>query len=223
MAESARSWPFDPQDRPTKIVCVGKNYALHAKEMGSDVPRHPILFLKPPSALIPDGADIRIPTEAGEVHHEVELGVIVGERLSRASIEEAPRAIGGWCLAIDVTAREMQAAAKQKGHPWAVAKGFDTFCPVSRPLPATAVDPRTATIELDVSGEPRQAARTGDMVWSVPELLSYISSIMTLEPGDLVLTGSPEGVGPLVPGDTVEARLDHEVLLRHDVVARPPP
>lgn len=210
-------WPFVSDDRPSKIVSVGKNYARHAAEMASQVPDVPLLFLKPPSSLLPDGAPIRIPAGIGAVHHEVELGVVIGRRIHRATSHEAPSAIRAWCLAIDLTARDMQQKAKAAGAPWTIAKGFDGFCPVSRPVPATDVDPRTATLELDVDGDPRQAGRTSDMVWSVPELIGYISHIMTLEPGDLILTGTPEGVGPLVPGNEVEARLDGRVMLRHTV------
>lgn len=214
---SADAWPFAPHDRPSKIVCIGRNYAKHAAELGNAVPEEPILFLKPPSSLVASGEPIRIPTGIGSVHHEVELGVVIGERLEHATPPRTPAAIGGWCLAIDLTARDLQAAAKAEGRPWTVAKGYDTFCPVSKRLPATDVNPRDARLELLVDGEVRQDGSTSHMIWGVPDLLAHISTIMTLEPGDLVLTGTPEGVGPIEPGQTVEARLDGNPLLRHVV------
>lgn len=214
------AWPFAPGDRPSKIVCVGRNYAAHAGELGNVVPDDPILFLKPPSSLLPSGAPIRLPPGIGAVHHEVELGVVIGRRLSGETAAATPSAIRGWCLGIDLTARDLQAQAKKSGRPWTMAKGYDTFCPCSHELPATGLDPRHARLELSVDDELRQSGDTGAMVWSVPDLLAYISTIMTLEPGDLVLTGTPEGVGPIEVGQTVTASLDGTRLLQHDVVAR---
>ncbi len=216
--EGQATWPLAALDRPTKIVCIGKNWAEHAKELGSSVPKEPILFLKPPSALIGSGEPIRLPAGVGRVDHEVELGVVVGRRMTRVTEDDALDHVRGWCLALDVTARDMQAVAKQKGRPWAVAKGYDTFCPVSALLGKDRVDPSNAELLLKVNGEVRQQGTTQDMVWSVAQLLAHVSSIMTLEPGDLVLTGTPSGVGPLQAGDRVEASLDHVDLLHHEVV-----
>lgn len=211
------TWPFAPDDRPSKIICVGRNWAAHAKEMDAAVPKEPILFLKPSSALIASGGTIRLPRGVGRVDHEVELGVVVGNRLNNMSKEAVMEGIRGWCLALDVTARDHQATAKKQGRPWTVAKGYDTFCPVSALVARDSVDPDDARLVLKVNDEVRQDGSTKDMVWTVAELLSYISSVMTLEPGDLVLTGTPAGVGPLEPGDRVEGRLNDGWLLYLDV------
>jgi acylpyruvate hydrolase len=200
--------------RPSKIVCVGKNWEAHAKELGSQVPEAPLLFLKPPSALTGDGTSIRLPAGAGRVDHEVELGVVIGKRLRNVQEADALEGVRGWCLALDVTARDQQSKAKKAGHPWTMAKGHDTFCPVSPVLGKDEVDPADARLVLSVNGELRQDGTTKDMVWSVPALLAYISRIMTLEPGDLVLTGTPQGVGPLAPADTLEGSLNGQTLLR---------
>ncbi len=213
-------WPFGAADRPSKIVCVGRNYAAHAQELGNVVPSRPILFLKPPSSLVPDGAAIEIPRGIGEVHHEVELGVVMGARARDIPADRALDAVAGWCLAVDVTARDLQQEAKAKGEPWLVAKGYDTFCPVSTRLEKSEVDPSAARLSLSVNGTKRQDGTTRDMLWNVLRLVAYISSVMTLAPGDLILTGTPPGVGPLHPGDRVEAALDGRTLLHHPVVAR---
>lgn len=216
---SPSSWPHASDQRPSKIVCIGRNYAAHAAELGNIVPEDPILFLKPPSSLLPSGEPIRLPSGIGAVHHEVELGVVIGRRLRDARPAETPGAIRGWALAIDLTARDLQTDAKKNGRPWTIAKGYDGFCPCSHELAATEVDPRDADLELRVDGEVRQQGNSGQMVWSIPDLLAYISTIMTLEPGDLVLTGTPEGVGPVEPGQHVDAYLDGVRLLSHDLVA----
>lgn len=211
------AWPFSPTDRPTKIVCVGRNWAEHARELGHRIPDEPILFLKPPSALLGDGDAIRLPAGVGRVDHEVELGVVIGARLRDAGAEQVEDGVRGWCLALDLTARELQQRAKKAGRPWCVAKGYDGFCPVSAVVPRDALDPAAASLRLDVDGTTRQDGNTRDMLWSVPVLLAHISTIMTLEPGDLVLTGTPPGVGPLAPGQRVEAWLDGTRRLVHDV------
>ncbi|KAG4304285.1 hypothetical protein PORY_002260 [Pneumocystis oryctolagi] len=201
-----------------KIICVGRNYALHAPQaplapLAPLAPQAahtaraaPLLFLKPPSALLQTGGQVRICK--GRVEHEVELAVIIQERLSQASLEEANAAIGGYAVAIDVTARSIQAAAAAKGQPWTVSKGLDTFCPMSEVIPAQLLsDPHDCTLYLRVNSVQRQYGSTQHMLWRIPELLQYISSIMTLEPHDIVLTGTPEGAGPLEDGDVVDAGL----------------
>jgi 2-keto-4-pentenoate hydratase/2-oxohepta-3-ene-1,7-dioic acid hydratase in catechol pathway len=205
-------------NRPGKIVCVGRNYAAHAKELGHAVPEQPLLFLKPPSAVIGHGEAIVLPEASLRVEHEAEIGVVVGRALHRASEVEARAAIAGLTCANDVTARDLQ---KTDGQ-WTRAKGFDTFCPIGPRL--LSVDPSTfdfSTLELScrVNGAVRQHGRAADMVFGVPALLAYISGIMTLEPGDLVLTGTPEGVGPLVAGDVVEVEVSGVGALRNPVVA----
>lgn len=188
--------------RPSKIICVGKNYRDHAAEMGGEVPPEPLLFLKPPSALLASGAPIRRPPQSSHVEFEGELGLVIGRRLCDAGETEAREAIEGVVAVNDVTARDLQRTDSQ----WARAKGFDTFCPVGDVVPAPAVLDDIVVVTR-VNGVERQRGRAGDMVYAIPMLLSYISRIMTLEPGDLVLTGTPAGVGPLVAGDHVEVEL----------------
>jgi len=188
--------------RPGKIVCVGRNYRDHAKEMGNDVPKEPLIFLKPPSSVIANGEPIVYPPQTKHVEHEGEIGVIVGKRLSRASVDEARGAVKSVVAVNDVTARDLQASEPQ----WTRAKGFDTFCPMGTPADPPA-DFGTLTVVTKVNGKERQRGLGSDMVFSIPEVLSYISQVMTLEPGDLICTGSPAGVGKLFPGDEVEVEI----------------
>lgn len=182
---------------PGKIVCVGRNYAAHAKELGNEVPKEPLLFFKPPSSVIgPDGV-VMLPPESEKIEYEAEVAVVIGKRLRRGSEAEARDAVFGYTASCDVTARDLQ----KKDGQWTRAKGFDTFCPLGPWIVSGAEVP--ATVALSVNGEPKQNGRTADMVFSVPVLLAYISQAMTLEPGDVVLTGTPEGVGPLAHGDAV--------------------
>lgn len=188
---------------PSKIVCVGRNYAAHAKELGNDVPAEPLIFLKPPSSLIRSGESIRLPTVSNRVEYEGEIGVVVGARLRKACPGDARRAIAGIVAANDVTARDLQKSDSQ----WTRAKGFDTFCAVGDVAEPPA-DLSTLTVTTRVNGKVRQQGRGSEMVFDIPTVLAYISNVMTLEPGDLVLTGTPEGVGTLVPGDVVEVEID---------------
>jgi 2-keto-4-pentenoate hydratase/2-oxohepta-3-ene-1,7-dioic acid hydratase in catechol pathway len=191
-----------PSLAPSKIVCVGRNYAAHARELGNDVPREPLIFLKPPSSLIGTGEPIRLPTVSKQVEYEGEIGVVVSTRLRGASPAEARRAVGEIVAANDVTARDLQ---KSDGQ-WTRAKGFDTFCAVGTPAPAPA-DLSALRVTTRVNGEVRQQGSASDMVFDIPAILAYVSAVMTLEPGDLVLTGTPEGVGTLAPGDVVEVEI----------------
>ncbi len=202
--------------RPGKIVCVGRNYAAHARELGNPVPERPLLFLKPPSAVIGDGEPIVLPAASRQVEHEAEIGIVLGARLCRADEATARRAVAGIACLNDVTARDLQ---KPDGQ-WTRAKGFDTFCPVG--LPRTVPDDfDLSTLEVigRVNGQERQRGRAADMIFAVPQLLAYISHVMTLEPGDLVATGTPEGVGPLVAGDLVEVEIPGVGVLRNPVVS----
>jgi len=187
---------------PTKIVCVGRNYRDHAKEMGNDVPAEPLIFLKPPSSVIRDGEPIVLPRQSSQVEHEGEIGVVIGKRLRRVNSAEARSAIHSILAANDVTARDLQRSDSQ----WTRAKGFDTFCPMGSPANPPA-DLSTLTVVTRVNGQERQRGSAADMVFSIPDVLAYISNVMTLEPGDLVLTGSPAGVGKLLPGDEVEVEV----------------
>lgn len=200
--------------RPGKIVCVGRNYPAHAREMGNEVPAEPLLFLKPPSALIPSAAAIRLPRISRQVEHEAEIGVVVGSRLRNATPQVAEAAIAGFTCANDVTARDLQ---KRDGQ-WSRAKGFDTFCPAG-PVVRPGLDWRALQIIGRVNGTVRQQGRSADMHFPIPDLLSFISGVMTLEPGDLVLTGTPAGVGPLHHGDVVEVEIPGVGILRNPVAS----
>jgi 2-keto-4-pentenoate hydratase/2-oxohepta-3-ene-1,7-dioic acid hydratase in catechol pathway len=188
--------------RPSKIVCVGRNYAAHAKELGNDVPREPLIFLKPTSSLIRSGESIVLPTVSKQVEYEGEIAVVVSKRLRRATVAEAGKAVGGIAAANDVTARDLQKSDSQ----WTRAKGFDTFCAVGK-VARPPADLSTLSVTTRVNGAVRQEGRATDMVFDIPFVLSYISQVMTLEPGDLVLTGTPDGVGTLAPGDVVEVEI----------------
>jgi 2-keto-4-pentenoate hydratase/2-oxohepta-3-ene-1,7-dioic acid hydratase in catechol pathway len=202
---------------PSKIVCVGRNYREHAKELGNDVPKEPLIFLKPSSSLIKGGAPIRLPKQSKQVEYEGEIGVIIGRRLYRATDVEAAGAIGQIVAANDVTARDLQKSDSQ----WTRAKGFDTFCPVGDPS-TTKIPLNELSLVTRVNGVERQRATGADMVFSIPTVLAYISQVMTLEPGDLVLTGTPAGVGILQPGDEVEVEIAGVSRVRNPVVALDP-
>jgi len=191
-----------PAFAPSKIVCVGRNYAAHARELGNDVPKEPLLFLKPPSSLIRSGESIRLPTVSNRVEYEGEIGVVVGQRLRKVSTTVARAAITHLCAANDVTARDLQKSDVQ----FTRAKGFDTFCAVGElgPVPEELGSLRVRTL---VNGAVRQDGSASDMVFDIPTLVSFISAVMTLEPGDLILTGTPEGVGTLSSGDVVEVEV----------------
>ena len=189
--------------RPGKIVCVGRNYRDHAKELGNEVPTEPLIFLKPPSSVIGEGEEIVLPSVATQVEYEGEIGIVIGERLHRATAARGAAAIRGIVALNDVTARDLQ---KSDGQ-WTRAKGFDTFCPMSAEASAPE-ELETLTLVTRVNGEERQRASAADMVFDIPALLAYISGVMTLEPGDVVATGTPAGVGRLAVGDRVEVEVE---------------
>lgn len=201
--------------RPGKIVCVGRNYVEHAKELGNVVPQRPLLFMKPPSAVIGDGDAIVLPSDSARVEHESEIGVVIGRRLRHAQAEEVLGALAGVTCVNDVTARDLQ---KTDGQ-WTRAKGFDTFCPVGpRLVPLDELPPpRELEVVCRVNGTERQRGRAADMAFDIPTLVAYISRIMTLEPGDLIATGTPAGVGPLAAGDVVEVEVSGVGVLRNPV------
>ena len=188
--------------RPSKIVCVGRNYADHARELGNEVPSAPLLFLKPPSAIIGNGERIILPPESQRVEFEAEIGVVIGSRARNVGPAEAVRAIDGYTCVNDVTCRDLQKVDGQ----WGRAKGFDTFCPAG-PRVAQGLDWRNLEIICRVNGVERQRARATDMHFPIPDLVSFLSGIMTLEPGDLIATGTPAGTAPLTEGDTVEVEI----------------
>jgi 2-keto-4-pentenoate hydratase/2-oxohepta-3-ene-1,7-dioic acid hydratase in catechol pathway len=201
--------------QPTKIVCIGRNYAAHARELGNEVPPEPLIFLKPPSALLPPGAAIVVPHQSKRVEHEAEIGVVIGTRARDVSEQDAMAYVAGYTCVNDVTARDLQ---KSDGQ-WTRAKGFDTFCPIG-PTVANGLDWRNLEVICRVNGAVRQHGHSRDMMFSIPRLVSYVSGIMTLEPGDVIATGTPEGVGPLVPGDMVEVEIPGIGLLANPVTGK---
>jgi 2-keto-4-pentenoate hydratase/2-oxohepta-3-ene-1,7-dioic acid hydratase in catechol pathway len=221
--------PFEPDGRvlpladvrlvtpvlPSKVIAVGRNYAEHAREMGSEVPAAPMIFLKPSTSVIGPGDPIALPWQSEQVEHEAELAVVIGRLCRDVPEERVPEVILGYTCANDVTARDLQRTDGQ----WGRAKGFDSFCPLG-PWIETSVDLDDADITCLVNGELRQSGSTGDMVRDVVELVSSISSVMTLLPGDVILTGTPAGVGPVVAGDTVSVSIDGIGTLTNPVIDR---
>ena len=189
--------------RPSKIVGVGRNYAAHAKELGNEVPAEPLIFLKPPSSFIQDGADVVYPAETSNLHHEAELAVVIGRTCRGVSEAEALDYVRGYTCANDVTARDLQQTDPQ----WTRAKGFDTFCPLG-PTLVTDIDPGNLRVRMRVNGETRQDGSTADMIFPVAALVSYISGVMTLEPDDVILTGTPPGVSAVQRGDLMEVEVE---------------
>ncbi len=200
--------------KPSKIICLGRNYAEHAREHNAEVPKVPLIFLKPPSAVLDPGGSIVLPPQSQQVEHEAELVAVIGRRGRNILAEEAQQYIFGYTCGNDVTARDLQRSDGQ----WTRAKGFDTFCPFG-PWIDTDFDPSDAVITCRVNGQPRQMASTHDMVFSVANLVVFISSVMTLEPGDLIFTGTPAGVSPLKAGDVVEVEIEGLGKLSNPVVA----
>jgi len=207
-----------------KAVCVGRNYAEHAKELGNAVPsggEKPLLFMKPSSSIITQGQSIEIPIGLTELHHEIELGIVIGSKCSRASPEKAVEAIGGYVLALDMTARSVQNELKSKGHPWEMAKCFDTSLALGEFIPKDKIpDPHEIELQCRVNEELRQKGSTSDMIFRIPHLLSFISTYFTLEEGDLVLTGTPSGVGPVKNGDVISGQITGVADISFSVVQR---
>jgi 2-keto-4-pentenoate hydratase/2-oxohepta-3-ene-1,7-dioic acid hydratase in catechol pathway len=190
---------------PSKIICVGRNYLDHARELANDVPAEPLLFLKPPSSILPSGGSIRLPAQSERVDFEGELALVIGEQCSKiGDNEDFDRFLRGYTLVNDVTARDLQ----KKDGQWSRAKGFDTFCPVG-PVVSDELDLEAGIqITTRVNGQLRQQGNTRDLIFPIGSLLRYITSIMTLYPGDLIATGTPAGVGPMAAGDFVEIHAD---------------
>ncbi len=197
---------------PSKIVCVGRNYVAHARELGNEVPKEPMIFLKPPSALLAPGGEIVLPPQSRQVEYEGEIGIVLLERLCHATPEQAAQVRLGFTCVNDVTARDLQ---KTDGQ-WGRAKGFDTFCPVG-PAVVEGLDWRTLSVTTRLNGEVKQQGKTSEMAYSIPVLLAFISGVMTLEPGDLIATGTPAGVGRLASGDMVEVEVSGVGVLRNTV------
>jgi 2-keto-4-pentenoate hydratase/2-oxohepta-3-ene-1,7-dioic acid hydratase in catechol pathway len=198
----------------SKVVCVGRNYAKHAAEMGGDVPAEPLIFLKPNTSVIGPGEPISYPSQSQDVHYEGELAVVIGRICRDLSLEDAPKVIFGYTVANDVTARDLQA----KDGQWARAKGFDTFCPLG-PWIETDLDTADLQVTTTLNGDPKQDGRTSDMVFSVADVIAHVTSFMTLLPGDVILTGTPDGVGPMQVDDTVSVTVEGIGTLTNRVVA----
>lgn len=204
-----------------KVVCVGLNYRDHVKEMNGQVAEEPVIFLKPSSALVPLEESVAIPVEFGVCHHEAEMSLLIGEPLGDCTEEEAAEAIIGVGVALDLTLRDLQNQLKQKGHPWDKAKGFDGACPASAFVDRAQVDDlQNLELRLTLNGEVKQASNTSHMITPVLPLIAYISRYFTLMPGDIVLTGTPAGVGPLSPGDNLIVELVDVVSVTTNVTAR---
>ncbi len=204
--------------RPSKIVCIGWNYRSHVKELESEYPKEPTVFLKPPSCLIGDGDDIVIPEGVTNVQHEVELAVVFGRRCRQVPEGEALSYVSHAAVFNDVSARDMQTEARRVGNTWDLSKGMDTFGPMSEPVPLTDLDVQDLELSLTVNGEVRQHGCTRDMIFPVARLISYVSRFMTLEEGDILITGTPEGVSEIRPGDVVVASIPGVGTLTNRVV-----
>ncbi|MGE5315604.1 MAG: fumarylacetoacetate hydrolase family protein [Acidobacteriota bacterium] len=202
------------------IFCLGQNYADHAKEMGSQAPSSPVIFLKPNSAVIEDGRDIVIPKLSQNIHHEVELTVLLGTGGKDIPKEKAIEHVAGYGVGLDMTMRDVQFEAKKAGQPWAVAKGFDTSAPLSPFLERSQIeDPHNLEIMLKVNGSVRQHSTTSNMIFRIETIIEFLSSVFTLSEGDIIFTGTPQGVGRVMPGDTIEASIGGIGMITHRVVS----
>ncbi len=209
-----------PIQRPSKVLCMARNYRKHAEEFDHNVPTKPVFFSKLPSSLIPHEGSIRVPTDIGRVDHEVELAVVIGQTVTQISASDAMSAIAGYTIANDVSARAAQKESAANGEPWTFSKGLDTFLPIGPYLiPADSIkDPHNLDIELTVNDEARQHSNTKNMIFDIPTIISSMSRYITLFPGDIICTGTPEGVGPIQPGDLVQAKIEGMGVLRNHVV-----
>ena len=220
---TGRSWPMADVRLlapilASKVICMGKNYAAHAREMGGEAPEDPVIFLKPNTAIIGPGVPIQLPHNANPVHHEGELAIVIERPCKDVPADRAAQYILGYTIANDVSARDQQ----QKDGQWMRAKGHDTFCPVG-PWIETAVDPSDLDIRTEVNGQPRQDSNTAFLLHDVGAIIEWVSAVMTLLPGDLILTGTPEGVGPIEDGDTVAITIEGIGTLSNPVVRKPDP
>jgi 2-keto-4-pentenoate hydratase/2-oxohepta-3-ene-1,7-dioic acid hydratase in catechol pathway len=203
-----------------KILCIGRNYAEHIRELGNEIPAVPVIFMKPASSVIDDGGTIVIPAYSRDCHHEAELALLIGKSGKNIPAEKVMEHVAGFGVALDLTLRDVQSEQKKNGLPWEIAKGFDTACPLSAFVSTAQVkEPQHLNIRLSVNGEVRQDGCTGMMIYPLPELVSYLSGIFTLEAGDIILTGTPAGVGPLQHGDAVLAEISHVGTLRVNVMS----
>jgi 5-carboxymethyl-2-hydroxymuconate isomerase len=192
-----------------KIVCIGRNYAEHIKELGNKTPDKPVIFMKPATAIVASGGTIIIPAYSNDCHHEIELAVLIGKEARGVTPEEALAHVAGYAVALDLTLRDVQNVQKEKGLPWEIAKAFDTSCPLSAFVPAAEVaDPQSLQLRLVVNGQVRQDGNTRDMMRTTAQLIAAVSAYFTLEEGDVLLTGTPAGVGRICSGDRLEAAIE---------------
>jgi 5-carboxymethyl-2-hydroxymuconate isomerase len=192
-----------------KIICIGRNYVDHIEELNNERPSSPMFFMKPTTALAPIEEPIRIPSYSKKARHELELALILNRELSQCKEEEVFPAIEGYAVSLDVTLQDVQDRCKEKGHPWEIAKAFDGSCPISQFVPASDVpDPQDLMVVMRVNGKPRHNDSTKLMIWPIPAIVAAASKYFTLEPGDIILTGTPAGVGPLEPGDKLEMEIE---------------
>lgn len=205
-----RTLPGLPNLRPGAVYCIGRNYAEHAKELNNPVPKSPIIFMKPASSLLEDGGTVMIPEGSTNVHHEAELVIAIGKEGKNISREDAWNYIAGYAIGIDVTARDIQDTLKSAGKPWLLAKGLDSFAPLGNFIdPSEISEASDVSIQLWVNDDQRQNGNTRDMIFPIDDLIARVSSYFTLLPGDLIFTGTPEGVGPMKHGDTVRAVINN--------------
>uniref|UniRef100_H2Y0X5 Oxaloacetate tautomerase FAHD1, mitochondrial n=1 Tax=Ciona intestinalis TaxID=7719 RepID=H2Y0X5_CIOIN len=201
-----------------KIVCVGRNYVDHCAELKNPVPKSPLIFLKPTSSYVREGSAVKIPTGCSTLHHEVELGIVISKKGGDIQTDKAMDHVGGYVLALDMTARDWQDVAKSQGKPWSMAKGFDTACPVSDFIEKDKIsDPHNIKLWLKVNNEMKQNGSTKDMIFNIPYLIHYVSTVMHLEEGDVILTGTPEGVGPVKSGDVMECGIESVISMKFPV------
>jgi 2-keto-4-pentenoate hydratase/2-oxohepta-3-ene-1,7-dioic acid hydratase in catechol pathway len=206
---------YDDIIKINKIICLAQTYKKHAEEMNSNITKEPLLFLKPSSSVIFNENSIIIPSKSKSLHHEVELGIVIGKKCKDINKKDADKYILGYLLALDITARDIQSEAKKNGWPWTISKGFDTFAPISEIILKNKVkNPNNLDLSLKVNGLIRQKSNTKNMIYSVERIIEFISQIMTLEKGDLIMTGTPEGVGEINDGDIIEAELDDLCFLK---------
>lgn len=202
-----------------KVVCVGRNYAEHAKELGNEVPKAPILFIKPSTSVVELEKPLTIPKDQGSVHHEGEIALLISKPAKNISADDAWEYVSHVGVALDLTLRDVQSKLKEKSHPWEIAKGFDGACPLSNWVSVSEInDKANIAIQLEKNGELKQQGDSTQMITSIPALIAYMSNIFTLMPGDVVLTGTPAGVGPLVSGDKLRVTLDNQFTFETNVI-----
>lgn len=202
-----------------KVVCVGRNYAEHAKELGNEVPDAPILFIKPATSVVPLVPNFSIPQDQGSVHHEAEIALLISKEAKNISADKAWDVVSHITVALDLTLRDVQSRLKENAHPWEIAKGFDGACPLGNWVPVSQINNKDdMAIELIKNGEQKQKGHSTQMITSISDLIAYTSKFFTLQPGDVILTGTPAGVGPLASGDELRAILDDQFTFTTNVL-----